>query len=267
MFRNTSFNSEPSEYPGMVEFIPLPNGQEQFGGKVYQVKGSGTSGILGEIWDINPQRSHFSVDNEKILSDEEISRADRIIPANARNNFIARRVVLRTILSRYLNIPPEKICFTYNPWGRPSIEEEGEPGRIFFNLSHTEGRILIAVSQQFQPGVDCEAISSSTEVMGIARSYFHPDVGDYLETLGSSERTYQFFRIWVHTEACMKAIGKGLVQFPRVPFFPPSLPIPAQYMITLPDHPYNGVLIAMDLPSSGCNSVAACAFRLPSGHS
>jgi len=264
MFRTTTFNLGPSEYPGTVEFIPLPNAQEQFAGKVYQVKSSGTSGILGEIWDINPQRSHFSIDNEEILSEEEISRADQIIGDEARNHFIARHVIVRTILSRYLLIPPEKICFSYNPWGRPSVVGNRESGRIFFNISNTEGRVLIAVSRNFQPGIDYETVNSAPDIMGIARTYFHSDLVDYLASLRLPERRYQFFRIWVHTEACMKAIGTGLVHSSRSLLFPRGLPIPPKYIIRAPEYSYPGVFMGMDIPSKN-STVTACVFHLPNG--
>jgi 4'-phosphopantetheinyl transferase len=246
--------------PGTIEFLPL-QGMEHFGCQVYQVKIAGTEGVLGDIWDINHDTSTYLSDNTDILSDEEWCRAERIIPPGARNNFIARHVILRKIISSYLLIPPEKICFSYNPWGRPSIEGNTESGRIFLNISHTEGRILIAVSRHFQPGIDCEKVCSGTQIMGIAHTYFNQDVADYLASLMPSERRHQFFRIWVHTEAVMKAIGTGLGQSPRTLSFPPGLPIPSQYMFASPDHPHTGILLATDLPSEDTFS-AACAFHL-----
>jgi phosphopantetheinyl transferase len=253
---------ESHQYPGKPEFIPIFCENNHSGCQVYQVKITGKPEILGEIWDFKPAISRRGIDNIEILDEGEISRADRILNSCARNNFVTRHVLLRTILSRYLLIPPKKIGYSYNPWGRPFIAGNGDSGRIFFNMSHTEGRVLIAVSQHLQPGIDCETINSGTEIMGIAGTYFHQDVADYLALLGSGDRRYQFFRTWVHFEACLKAFGTGLSQSPGILSFPHCLPVPQLYMLNSPGHPGHGVIIGMDFPSE-CNSVAACAFHLP----
>lgn len=251
-----------SDFSGRVNFVPLPYIEDNYGGKAYQAKLSGGQGILGDIWDINPDRSGFSREDADILGEVEISRADRIISSTARNSFIFRHVFLRVILSQYLSVPPEKICFSYNPWGRPFVAGDREAGGIFFNMSGTEGRVLLAVSQHFQPGVDCEKINPGKKITDIARSFFHPWFVDYLNDLEPSEQEYQFYRMWVHTEACMKAIGTGLVHSSRPLFFPPGgLPIPQKYRFILAGSHPTAVFIGMDIPSK-YSTAAACVFHI-----
>ena len=247
-----------------IEFIPVRYDNPDTGCRVYRVKKAGEPDIFAEVWDIRSGDSGNWTGSEEILSADEVARADRIIPAGTRSTFIRRHVILRSVLSRYLRTPAEKICFSYNPYGRPEIKETRDSGRIFFNMSHADGRILIAVSRHFQPGIDCAAVKAGPDIMGIARIYFHGDVADYLASLALPERRYQFFRTWVHAEACMKAVGTGLALPPGTISFPPALPVPPVYRLTSPDNACSGSVLAMDLPSDG-NSVAACAFHLSGG--
>ena len=56
------------------------------------------------------------------------------------------RALVRTVLSRYVAVRPEAWEFSYNPHGKPSVAGPGEPG-LEFNLSHTEGVVVLAVSR------------------------------------------------------------------------------------------------------------------------
>lgn len=254
--------SSPSgsdHYSGHMEFIPIYPENPLPGCQVYLVNRTGQPGSFGDIWDIRPGDCSSRIDGAEVLGEDEIAHADRMVPAGARNEYMWRHIILRSVLSRYLLIPPETISFSMNPWGKPAVQEHGRSGTIFFNLSHTDGRILIAVSRQFQPGIDCAGISPVPDIMGIARTCFNSGVPEYLASLSEPERRYQFFRIWVHAEACLKAVGTGFALPPKNISFPPCLPVPRVYRLPVPGHLSPGSIIAMDIPSEG-TAVAACAF-------
>jgi 4'-phosphopantetheinyl transferase len=57
----------------------------------------------------------------RLLSPDEQERAARYRVPHARQQFIVARGVLRTLLARYLDAPPETLAFQYSPYGKPTL--------------------------------------------------------------------------------------------------------------------------------------------------
>ena len=69
------------------------------------------------------------------LSSDEHARAERFLRSEDRISFALTRGILRCVLSRYIDTTPEKICFDYTSFGRPSLcANPGEP-MLNFNVS------------------------------------------------------------------------------------------------------------------------------------
>jgi 4'-phosphopantetheinyl transferase len=81
---------------------------------------------------------------------------------------------------------------------------------IRFNLSHSHGRALIAVSKDREVGVDLEKILADRDVTALARRFFAPQEQVLIMSAGLAERHSSFSRIWVAKEAVLKARGSGL---------------------------------------------------------
>ncbi|MGA7729985.1 MAG: hypothetical protein WCD37_01800 [Chloroflexia bacterium] len=56
-----------------------------------------------------------------LLSTDELARAHRFHFARDRDHFIVARAVLRTILGRYVAVPPLGLIFTYSALGKPCL--------------------------------------------------------------------------------------------------------------------------------------------------
>lgn len=147
---------------------------------------------------------------EALLSAEERVRRDRFHFARHRHQFLVARALIRTTLTRYcLNVPPADWRFETNDYGRPHVAGAGA-GLLDFNLSHTEGRIVLAVSRSSRPGVDIERADRADSFLDIADGFFTAGEVSSLNGLPSAERKARFLALWTMKEAYIKSRGMGL---------------------------------------------------------
>jgi 4'-phosphopantetheinyl transferase len=147
---------------------------------------------------------------EDALSFDERERADRLATPGHRRRWIAARGILRSILSSYMRISPEKIRFSYSDRGKPLLADPDERTALRFSLSHCENRALVAVIQGREIGVDIERIRENRFDAAVARRFFTPDEQALLRSTPPAEWPAAFFAIWTRKEACVKASGLGL---------------------------------------------------------
>src|SRR5713226_9608883 len=90
---------------------------------------------------------------ERILSTDERARAERFYFQKDRERFTIARGFLRIILGRYLNMEPCCLQFRYNPYGKPALANESGGNGLRFNLSHSDGLALYAITRGREIGV------------------------------------------------------------------------------------------------------------------
>jgi 4'-phosphopantetheinyl transferase len=144
----------------------------------------------------------------KILSREELERADRFVFDNDRVRFVASHGMLRTRLAGYCGARPETLVFRAGSHGKPVLMESAVP--IQFNLSHSGSRAAIAVTSGPRCGVDIEKIRRDVSDQEIAQRFFCTLEIEWLRSLSAPQRIHGFFRLWAVKEAILKAVGKGL---------------------------------------------------------
>jgi 4'-phosphopantetheinyl transferase len=144
------------------------------------------------------------------LSTDELARANRFHFEKDRHHFIAARGVLRMILGSYLKLNPNRLNFTYNTQGKPKIVNEMDYDYLKFNLSHSHGLALYAVTLGRELGIDIERVRTNLSFEKIAKRFFSPSEFKMLVALPPSERIEGFFNCWTRKEAYIKAIGEGL---------------------------------------------------------
>src|SRR5437763_959951 len=77
--------------------------------------------------------------------------------ARDRRRYLVTRALVRTVLSRYMDIAPREWAFAVNDYGRPLITNAAAAARqISFNVSHTDSLIILAIAQGHELGVDVE---------------------------------------------------------------------------------------------------------------
>lgn len=155
---------------------------------------------------------------EQLLSKDERMRAESFCFERDRKSFIVGRGLLRTILGRYLRIEPSRLQFSFTSNGKPVLGKTfGGGSMLRFNLSHSQGLALYAVTCGREIGIDLEYIHPISDVEQIAAHFFSVRENTVLRALPAHRRLEAFFNCWTRKEAYLKAIGDGLTQ-PLVKF-------------------------------------------------
>ncbi len=144
---------------------------------------------------------------QRSLAMEELGRAKRYHFQKDRDRFVVARGFLRAILSEYLRTEASQLRFRYNPHGKPELlDSQG----LRFNVSHSDGLALYAVSRNREIGIDLERIRPELAGQDMAERFFSPWEVASLRSLPESMRADAFFACWTRKEAYLKAKGQGI---------------------------------------------------------
>lgn len=146
-----------------------------------------------------------------LLTEEERGKEFRFYFADDQRRYLVTRAMVRTVLSRYLQVPPTHWRFSNNQWGRPEIANlpRSECG-LYFNISHTKGLIALGVAHRRELGVDVENLRTRDVSLEIADRFFaEPEVAE-LATVPKERQQDRFFEYWTFKESYIKARGMGL---------------------------------------------------------
>jgi 4'-phosphopantetheinyl transferase len=188
------------------------------------------------VWRATLDLSPLQIDSfRRTLASDEQARAERFYFHRDRERFIAARGVLRAILGRYLNKAPASLSFCYSSHGKPALVSESGGDALRFNISHSHGVALYAVTRGREVGIDLELVRSGLEIEEIAERFFSRLEIATLRALPTDLRRRAFFLCWTRKEAYIKARGEGL-SLPLDQFDVSLIPgEPATLMSTRPD--------------------------------
>ena len=144
------------------------------------------------------------------IDDGEVGRAARFRFPRDRERFVARRGLLRAILSLYTGVMPAQLRFSYSPLGKPELITGETETQVHFNVSHSRGLALYAVATLGEVGVDLERHNPDILGDGIAERFFARGEVSTLNSLPVDARLNAFFACWTRKEAYIKARGEGL---------------------------------------------------------
>ncbi len=137
------------------------------------------------------------------LSGEERTRAERM-RSGPRERFIVARGQLRRILAAHLRLAPSVIAIGTGRNGKPFVASGPS-----FNLSHSGGLGICAVSTAAEVGVDLEVLHAVPEAELIAGRWLGAAAAAEVGSAGS-DRDAVFLRHWTRREAHLKALGVGI---------------------------------------------------------
>ncbi len=144
---------------------------------------------------------------ESFLSCEERARASRFAQAMDRERFIARRGLLRDLLSAYIGTSPSQIKLQYSSTGKPYLDEGQNPLALRFSVS-SRGKLALYVFTCGQDiGTDLESVDSLADPLGIAKQQFPYEEYEHLRVLPAHLRRETFYTYWTCKEAYIKARG------------------------------------------------------------
>ncbi len=169
---------------------------------------------LVDLWTIPLNAlEHRLQDYAQILSSDEISRTKRLRKPSDQTRFVIARGNLRFILSKYLDIPPNKIKFAYGICGKPHLAITHKSS-LEFNLSHSEDYALCAITTGTPIGIDIEKVRATEPnyYVRLARRFFSIDELAMMHAAPDQEKILYFFCGWTRKEAYLKRHGHGLSQ-------------------------------------------------------
>jgi 4'-phosphopantetheinyl transferase len=150
-------------------------------------------------------------EDRAVLDDNERVRADRFAFDRDRSRYVRAHVALRTILARTLGTDARALRFESESDGKPRLSETRG---ISWSLSHSEDVAVVAVvAGDVEIGVDVEVVHAIAhpELQALAERHFTERERDALFALDREAQLRGFFRCWTRKEACLKAVGAGLL--------------------------------------------------------
>lgn len=138
------------------------------------------------------------------LSCEEQKRIVFYLDPKHQSLFIIRRGILRSLLGKYLEIPPKKVLIQIDSRGKPYTRD------IFFNMSSSKEKLLIALSWEIPLGIDIEYTDVKNWSFDAEDFIFSENEKKMASNLCSKARTEYFFTVWTKKESWVKATGSGL---------------------------------------------------------
>jgi 4'-phosphopantetheinyl transferase len=144
--------------------------------------------------------------------------------------------VLDRVLALYLGEDPGAIELVRGEHGKPRLA--AGPERLAFNLSHSGGLALVAVTRGREVGVDVEREKPERDLLALAERALSPEDAAAVRDVGEAERTRLFYALWARHEARLKCLGVGLGR-------PPAWPSPPVAVESLPIDPGYAAAVAV----------------------
>lgn len=160
-----------------------------------------------------------------LLSEIEIERSNRYRLRIDCGRFIARRGILRLLLGRYLQIPPQSVNLSTGKYGKPILSGVHVDKPIEFSVSSSSSMALFGLSLNQPVGVDIQQVDLDFDYQGVISSYFSEAEQEWLQSLHPSQKRSAFYLSWVRKEAYLKGMGKGFSQATQLPAVPLPDPI------------------------------------------
>ena len=141
-----------------------------------------------------------------------MTRAERDRYANFRHDrdrwmFALGREMARSLVGAALEVSPDAWTWREGPHGRPEIAEPASP--LHFNLSHSAGVVVCALSRNRAVGVDVEDLTRRAPDPAIVTRYCSPAEAEDVCAQADGWRD-RFLTYWTLKEAYLKARGLGI---------------------------------------------------------
>jgi 4'-phosphopantetheinyl transferase len=157
------------------------------------------------VWHTDFERPINSV--QDLLDQPEQERASRFKVDAPRKQFIISHAFLRLVLESYLGIAARDLKFRIAAYGKPELDAATD---LRFNLSHTHGTAVLAVTRDRQVGVDVERVRRNLNPLELADRFFSLPEASWLRSQPPARQIPSFFACWTAKEAYIKACGNGL---------------------------------------------------------
>ena len=155
--------------------------------------------------------SLLAEDNHSILdsiqlTDQECDRYEQYMIPSGATQFLLSRSYLRLIIAQLLDCDANTITFETTEKGKLYLKDQS----LFFNISHSHQRGVIALSLDPMIGIDLEYHRIQKPYESIAKRFFTERETHWLLQQPLDYQHPSFFDIWTGKEAVSKSTGLGL---------------------------------------------------------
>ncbi len=140
-----------------------------------------------------------------VLSEEERVRCSEFLYDPDKRKYICNHVFRRSVLARYLGIPPVHVQYSYTNFGKPFFNKS----EIQFSHSYRNDIGLLAVYKGGEVGIDIERDKEMDDVVTFSNFSFSEAEKAMIFANGKFDKS-TFFTFWTFKESFIKAIGTGL---------------------------------------------------------
>lgn len=162
------------------------------------------------IWRVEPE----DVDTPlaqlvEVLDPAERAQVRQRRSEQARRMYAVSHASLRVILAAELGIAAEEVSYgrPRHLRGKPVLENDR---RLGFNLSHTRGLAVVALTRNGEIGVDVEWLGRRPNHEALARRFLTaPELAE-LTAAPDERKRWCFLRLWTRREAHAKMTGEGV---------------------------------------------------------
>lgn len=158
------------------------------------------------IWRYTVNEQHFAAEQTNpMLSVEETEKSKRFVLEEHRVDYVCNHRFVREVLAGYLQTFPNEIEFSVTSLGKPFIKNAG----LFFNVSHSKNKALLAISKDTEVGVDIEYMKDLQDAVTFSDYSFSEQEKAMIFKNGQIDKEV-LFTFWTFKEAYIKATGTGL---------------------------------------------------------
>lgn len=166
-----------------------------------------------KVWYLAPESIEDIATRERLshwLSVEERDRMQKFHAPRHRHTYLVAHALVRGALARELGCDPQALIFQTNAFGKPSLVLPAASEKLDFNLSHTEGMCVVALSRFSRVGCDVESLNQPGLEVDIARNFFTPEESQEILMHPPAQQVGRLLTYWTLKEAYIKAEGQGL---------------------------------------------------------
>lgn len=164
------------------------------------------------IWKLHLKNYTVNLNHlyENVLSADEKKRADKLRSNDDKERSIYSRGLLRKKLGAYLDVDPSDISFSYNEYGKPSLNAEVHLEDLRFNVSHSKDLVVYAITENREIGIDVEYLKDINKADKIVERFFSLEEKNFYHSQPEQKQKWAFFALWTRKEAYSKAMGRGI---------------------------------------------------------
>ena len=149
-----------------------------------------------------------------LISKDERQKAEKFVLPLHQSRSIKARVALKKLLSRYSGQDKRSLRILEGPFKKPFLPCSEDVRPLFFNTSHSDEMLMIALTFTGEIGIDIEQDRELDLDPSLLELVLTHEEKSEFNLLPSDIQHKAFFQAWTRKEALSKALGLGLnIQF------------------------------------------------------